>query len=310
MDWRTSGMQKICSKERIAAQSAPYPVSETGSAYRSTLDSLELNGRPAFWSVLPFAVAFAAASAFLEVYVVSSAQHVAVFLVGSYVVFSSYFTADYMLARISTSYARIKDDQKFYVLSNLIKSAVLTTYTPQAAFQLYDALVNDVWSTDRIRSLGVLYAIPDFVSMLLVQRMALTTKAHHVCVVAFMILCLYTDFAEETVLRAVVVYAVFSTFAYLVNLLLASRFLPVGARLSLIMSALALGIYTSCLALNWSWQVFFLTSLHSRRPSVSLYVYVAAMSFVVYDDIVLTRWLISNVRRKWREVKGTAEKSK
>ena len=55
----------------------------------------------------------------------------------------------------------------------------------------------------------MLYAIPDFVSMLLVQRMALTTKVHHICVVAFMVTCLYTDFGEETVLRAVVVYAVF-----------------------------------------------------------------------------------------------------
>jgi hypothetical protein len=34
-------------------------------------------------------------------------------------------------------------------------------------------------------------------------------------------------YEEETVARALVVYAVFSTFAYLVNLLLASRYLPV-----------------------------------------------------------------------------------
>ena len=37
----------------------------------------------------------------------------------------------------------------------------------------------------------------------------LTRQAHHVCVVCFMVLILYSDFSEETVLRAVVVYAVF-----------------------------------------------------------------------------------------------------
>ena len=35
-------------------------------------------------------------------------------------------------------------------------------------------------------------------------------------------------------------YAIFSTFAYLVNLLLASRFLPVSPKLSLTLSALPL----------------------------------------------------------------------
>ena len=39
--------------------------------------------------------------------------------------------------------------------------------------------------------------------------------------------------------RALVVYAVFSTFAYLVNLLLATRFLPVSDLLSFTLSALA-----------------------------------------------------------------------
>ena len=55
--------------------------------------------------------------------------------------------------------------------------------------------------------------------------------------------------------RALVVYAVFSTFAYLVNLLLASRFLKVGATTSLVMSLMALGLYAGCLAINWVWQV-------------------------------------------------------
>jgi len=193
------------------------------------------------------------------------------------------------------------------VLSNLIKSAVLTAYTPQAVHQLYAALVNDEWSTSRIRSLAVLYAIPDFVSLFLVQRMALTTKAHHVCVVCFMVLILYSDFSEETVLRAVVVYAVFSTFAYLVNLLLASRFLPVGARLSTLMSGLALAVYSSCLALNWTWQVYFLASVYRRKP-LATSVYVAVMGFVVYDDIVLTRWLLSNLRLKWRDMQRAGGK--
>ena len=45
-----------------------------------------------------------------------------------------------------------------------------------------------------------------------------------------MLVNLLSDYNTEGVPRALVVYAVFSTFAYLVNLLLASRFLQVHAR--------------------------------------------------------------------------------
>ena len=318
-------MQKVISKQRLAPQevepvSKAYPVDQDpqplNSVCRTSLYDVRLNALPSYALFLPIACVFACASAFLEVYVVSARAHFAVFAVGTYVVFSSYFVADYFLARQSTSYARIPDDKKFYVLSNLIKSAVLTAYTPQAAYLLYQAIHLDEWSTPRIRSLGVLYAIPDFVSLFLVQRMALTTKAHHICVVIFMVINLYNDYAHENVCRALVVYAVFSTFAYLVNLLLASRFLPVKPRMSLAMSAVALVVYTSCLAINWMWQVGFVASLHARKWADgdahavgAIYAYLAAISMVVYDDVVLTKWLLANCKKKWRELEAADAKA-
>ena len=318
-------MQKVISKQRLAPQevepvSKAYPVDQDpqplNSVCRTSLYDVRLNALPSYALFLPIACVFACASAFLEVYVVSARAHFAVFAVGTYVVFSSYFVADYFLARQSTSYARIPDDKKFYVLSNLIKSAVLTAYTPQAAYLLYQAIHLDEWSTPRIRSLGVLYAIPDFVSLFLVQRMALTTKAHHICVVIFMVINLYNDYAHENVCRALVVYAVFSTFAYLVNLLLASRFLPVKPRMSLAMSAVALVVYTSCLAINWMWQVGFVASLHARKWANgdahavgAIYAYLAAISMVVYDDVVLTKWLLANCKKKWRELEAADAKA-
>ena len=164
--------------------------------------------------VLAFFSAACATSAFLEYIVESRAGHLAVFGVGSYIVFSRYFACNYFLTRLSTSYARIPDDKKFYVLSNLIKAAVLLSYCPLCAVTLFHALAKDEWGTQRIRLLGVLYAIPDCVSLLLVSRMAITTKVHHAAVVLFMCVDLVSDYALEGVHRALVVYALFSTFAY------------------------------------------------------------------------------------------------
>jgi hypothetical protein len=75
-------------------------------------------------------------------------------------VFSSYFVANHYMLRLSTSYAAIPDDKKFYVLSNTIKSAVLLVYCPLAAKTLYQAVFHSEWSTERIRNLGVLYGAP------------------------------------------------------------------------------------------------------------------------------------------------------
>jgi hypothetical protein len=100
------------------------------------------------------------------------------------------------------------------------------------------------------------------------------------------------------------VYAVFSTFAYLVNLLLASRFLPVNPKLSLVMSLLALATYSSCLAINWTWQVAFLWRLAVEKPTIGLAVYVGLISLVVIDDCTLLQWLWRNVARVYTSMHG------
>ena len=173
---------------------------------------------------------------------------------------------------------------------------MLLSYTPVAARTLYLGMVNDEWRTTSIRNLGVLYAIPDTVSLLLVERMALTTRIHHLCVIVFMVINLFNDYSERNVWRALVVYAVFSTFAYLVNLLLASRFLAVHPSLSCWLSAGALVIYTSCLAANWAWQVHYLTGLWVDTRAYSILAYVGVILLVVWDDVVLVKWLVGNLR--------------
>ena len=82
------------------------------------------------------------------------------------------------------------------------------------------------------------------------------------------------------------------------------------------MSAVALVVYTSCLAVNWAWQVQFVASLHARKWAeglehvASIYAYLAAISMVVYDDVVLTKWLLANCKRKWRELEAAGADAK
>ena len=122
---------------------------------------------------------------------------------------------------------------------------------------------------------------------------------HHLVVCVFNAFSLYNDYGESNVCRAIMVYAVWSTFAYLVNLLLASRFVSTSPLVSMVLSALALGIYSACCALNWSWQVWFLLGL-VRIKYFQVGAYCLLMSMLVWDDYILMRWLWGNVQKKYR----------
>ena len=128
--------------------------------------------------------------------------------------------------------------------------------------------------------------------------MALSTKIHHLCVVVFMVVNLFSTYEEETVGRALVVYAIFSTFAYLVNMLLASRFLPVAPKTSFLLSVLAFIVYAGCLGVNWTWQIAFCGRLGATKPSFGLVVYIALITLIVYDDCILVKWLWRNIFRQ------------
>jgi len=130
--------------------------------------------------------------------------------------------------------------------------------------------------------------------------MSATTIGHHVCVVIFAIYSCFNDYEEENVCRLLVVYAIFSTFAYLVNLLLATRFFKTSVGVQVLLSAFALLIYVTCCGINWTWQVYYIHRLIFEKDmmyNVPLWVYMFLILFVVWDDIVLMKWLLTTVIR-------------
>ena len=99
-------------------------------------------------------VFFTIATIFMDIYILSSGSCITVFIIGSYVIFSSYFMIHYYLEKMSESYRNINEQKKFYILSNLIKSAALLAYSPIALKTLYSALALNIWHTQRIRNMG------------------------------------------------------------------------------------------------------------------------------------------------------------
>lgn len=230
---------------------------------------------------------------FLQRHVLDTLDHLGLFLIGSYLILSSYYTIYYFLERYSLSFQRIQSTQKkFYIIGNLIKAGVLISITPFAAYHLTKMIVFDEWDTQTLQSLGSIYVIPDFISLMIVKRMRWSTWMHHLCVVLFNYFSIMNDYRDENVLRCVVVYAGFSSFAYCVNVLLASRFLGLSPNAAHILSFFALLIYGACCAVNWSWQVYYLHRLLTTgHQSWPIMLYICLIVIVVYDDLVLNKWL-------------------
>jgi hypothetical protein len=255
-----------------------------------------LHAQPAL-AVVGGTTALSMVSAYiLQNHVLETQDHVGVFLFGSYLIFSSYFMVYYFLERFSTSFRKISQDKKFYTIGNLLKAGVLVSITPFAVYNLLLILLYDTWETNTLRNLGCIYAIPDFVSMVVVRRMAWTTWLHHICVCLFNYFSIRNDYSQENVCRLIVVYAAFSTFAYCVNMLLASRFLGVSAHVSRVLSFAALCVYVFCCAVNWVWQAHYLRKLIRDNDHWTIYLYMTLICFVMWDDIVLNRWLLQNAR--------------
>ncbi|RNF04818.1 uncharacterized protein Tco025E_07898 [Trypanosoma conorhini] len=234
---------------------------------------------------------------FLQYHVLETRDQLGLFVIGTYIIFSTYYMTYYFLERYSLSFARISHDKKFYTIANLIKAGILVSLVPFATSHLGSIIMFDVWDTNTLRNLGCIYTIPDFVSMIVVKRMSWSTWIHHLCVLLFNFFSTMNDYSQENICRCVVVYAAFSTFAYCVNVLLASRFLGVSPNVARVLSFVAVVVYFFCCATNWIWQVYYLRKLlREGHGHWTVYAYMLLICLVIYDDIMLNKWLIHNAK--------------
>jgi hypothetical protein len=227
----------------------------------------------------------------LNNYIINSTESFIIFSFGSIGVYILYYVFDFCLTKLSKSYKKIeKQAIKYYVLSNLIKSALLFVYTPNVIFILYDTMYQNEWNNLKIKNMASLYAIPDFVSLFMVQNMHRSTKIHHILVMLFYICSLINDYTKENIFRPLVIYAVFSTLSYPVNFILASRFLELNGLKKKLIPAVFL-LYLICCSINWCWNIYYIQKLMYIDNNIYIYIYNLFISFIVWDDIVLMKWL-------------------
>ena len=97
------------------------------------------------------------------------------------------------------------------------------------------------------------------------------------------------DYSIDTYWRGLIIYTVFSCFSYLVNTYLGIRIIYNNWLTDLTCKS-ALYIYVFCCLTNWIYQIFFIFKwLIKFSPGILLYS--GLISMVVYDDIILIKFL-------------------
>lgn len=139
--------------------------------------------------------------------------------------------------------------------------------------------------------MGGLYSSLDLVSIFFVKKMQKTTLVHHLMVQVFFLVSLfYFDFSKETIGNPIVIYAIFSVFAFIVNIYLALRLIT--DRFMKIIPTIASIIYQVCCLLNWSYQLHWIYT--SNIIIWTKIIYFLIIFSIITDDIVLIKFLNQN----------------
>ena len=234
--------------------------------------------------------------------ILQSKRHYTIYMLGFYIVFSSYFVLKHYLEKYSPSFHALPKDKKMYVVSNFVKAGILAILSPYVFYFLYSVFFLHSWDTTMVRNLGNIYAIPDGVSLLLVRKMSTSTKVHHVIVCIFNVISLHNDYGVDNVLRCMPVYASLSSLSYLVNFLLGCRYLDFNKPTIRKLSIMAMVIYICCCFTNWIWHTQHLYILWKQCDDdlchVLIPTYCGFIAIIIWDDIILNCWLYRNARKK------------
>lgn len=199
----------------------------------------------------------------------------------------AYSFGHYLLVK-HKRYAALSAEKQVYVVSNLLKGVMLGMFTAVLADVVLDLVVFHRWNGPKMRMLAPFYVNLDVVSLFKVSKMKRSTFAHHVAVGLFGIVVELNPARPGTLSGQICAYAVFSMLAYLVNMVLALRYvvsLENGPFIERVARWTGVLYMTVC-AVHWTFQLYFAYIYRLWYLPALLYVF-------VFDDIDLMRWLFT-----------------
>lgn len=196
---------------------------------------------------------------------------------------------------ISTNkmYKELSYNRKLYVVKNIFKFIHLSFLSFIALYVGLSTIVYNIWDTDKIRLLGLVYGVPDTYALFFIKKLPNATKIHHSCVTILYISFLtnYLNLMQITYWRGIVVYCIFSVLSGSVNGYLGLRFILEDNYYKKQLKKFAYYNYLLCIIIIWTYQYYIFYSYLYNPRTIGFYLYFIVCHLILYDDIILIKFL-------------------
>ena len=184
---------------------------------------------------------------------------------------------------------------KKYRVVNITKSFLLAIASIPGGYIIYSILYLGTIPNEVTNIVAILYCSLDLSAILYNPYNHISTNIHHIVVQFLYYYGLYYEWDDNTLCKPIVVYAIFSCFAYSVNGRLAIRRMRFNKEIYSLITKTSFVIYIICCICNWTIQAkFLLTENYGNQ----VYIYMFLLSIIIYDDIFLLKYLYNCVIRR------------
>jgi len=177
-----------------------------------------------------------------------------------------------------------------YILKNVIKYNVLK-YISISTIPFTILVLFDIGNhTHFIHFIGALYGSCDTVALIKDMPLSISTKTHHTITTFLSIMNTTIDWKQPNIiLKLLALYTILSCYSFDVNYCLGMRFLS-SVEQQKDMKEKAKQTYILTCFINWSIHIVY---FYNYVYEINLYglLYYCLIAFVVYDDILLLKWL-------------------
>ena len=173
-------------------------------------------------------------------------------------------------------------NKKNYIVKNVIKAFSL------ALLFIMSFLCLNGWDNSSIRTFAIIYVSNDIMGIFMCEHLPTSTRIHHTTSIMFLMGALTIDFQTSHVAQMLFYFTYASAIAFPVNLYLGLRLCYQDHPPWLVqLRDLSKYLYASVCLVSWTYQLCTLKWVYHEL------LYCIMISFVVFDDIVLMRWLFS-----------------
>ena len=198
-----------------------------------------------------------------------------------------YPKVDAKLFTLSKKYGLLTAEKQAYVIKNVLKSGYLCLIFIACIYFVFPDLIKDRWNNTILQTFASMYVSNDIVGLYNV-RLHTSTRLHHVTCAVFLLGAWSADFQHSTTAQMLCIYTIFSAITFPVNLYLGLRYIfeiedPDMISLKLVSK----WVYVGCCVFNWLIQIY----MGYMNHEIYLMAYYFGLIFIIYDDIVLLKWL-------------------